>query len=111
MTTRSASLSLARVDDAGVGALREAIRHTHGCDSRHIESVPVRETFEGETVWDGEVQVFELIDHRTAEKAYAWSHETEGGKRRFYAVLHTGPVDGPLAAVRASIIADAKQTV
>ena len=96
------------MDDAGIPSLQDAIRHTHGCESRWIESIPVHETFEGEVVWDGEVQVFELVDG-PAPKAYAWSHETDGGRRRFYAVLHAGPVDGPVAAVRASIVAVARR--
>jgi len=60
---------------------------THGCDSSWIESVPVTETFNGALVWEGEVQVFNLLDHATAKRAYAWSHATAGAKRRFYAVL------------------------
>ena len=54
--------------------LHRAIRDLHGCDSRWIEAVPVTETFEGQTIWDGVVQVFDLIDHPTATRAYAWSH-------------------------------------
>lgn len=91
------------MDDAGVEALRDAIRHMHGCDSRWVESVPVVEKFKGEVVWAGEVQVFELIGHPRAKQAYAWSHATEGAKRRFVAVLGVPPVDGPVAAVRAAI--------
>lgn len=93
-------------DPAGVDALREAIRNLHGCGSTWIESVPVRETHEGAVVWDGEVQVFDLDGHPSAKRAYAWSHATEGTKRRFVAVLHTGPVDSPVAAVRTSIVAE-----
>ena len=96
------------MDDAGTEALKDAIRHTHGCESRWIESVPIKETFGGSVVWDGEVQVFELLGHSAAERAYAWSHETEGSRRRFYAVLHAGPSTGPAAAVQASIVADAR---
>ncbi len=96
------------MDEAGVDALREAIKYTHGVDSKFLESVPVHETFEGAIVWDGEVQVFELVRHPQARKAYAWSHETEPGRRRFYAVLHVGPVDSAVAAVRAAIVADAR---
>ncbi len=97
------------MDPAGLPALQDAIRHMHGGDSRFLESVPVRETFQGAVVWEGEVQVFELSGHPTASRCYAWSHATEGTKRRFYAVLHAPPVDGPVAAVRASIVADAKK--
>jgi len=97
------------MDPAGLPALVEAIRHMHGCEATFVESVPVREAFQGATVWEGEDQVFDLRGHPTAKRAYAWSHATEGAKRRFYAVLHVPPVDSPAAAVRASIVADARQ--
>ena len=85
-----------------------AVRASHGCGATFVESVSVREEFESETVWDGEVQVFELAEHPTASRCYAWSHATEGEKRRFCAVLHAGPVDGPAEAVRAAIVARSK---
>jgi hypothetical protein len=92
--------------------LREAIRHLHGCDSRHVESVPVTETWQAETVWDGIVEVFNLIGHPTAKRAYAWSHAVEGStKRRFVAVLHEGKVDSPRAAVRVAIMTEVKGRV
>jgi hypothetical protein len=93
------------MDPAGVDALRDAIKHMHGVDSRWIESVEVTETFRGETVWSGEVQVFELIDHPKAMRAYAWSHATEGTKRRFVAVLGVPPVVDAVSAVRVAIAA------
>lgn len=87
--------------------MQDAIRNLHGCGSRFVESVPVTETFNGETVWDGEVQVFDLIDCLAARQAYAWSHAVEGSEnRRFYVVLHQGPVDSPQKAVQASIAAE-----
>ena len=63
--------------------------------------VDVVETFEGDTVWEGEVLVFDLIDHPTAQYCYAW--EVDG---QVTSVLHTGPIDSPVKAVRASILAD-----
>jgi len=94
------------VDPAGQTALQDAIRHMHGCEATWLESVPVNETFEGETVWDGEVQVFELRGHPVAERAYAWSHATNGPRRRFVAVLGVGPIRDAVTAVRASIVAE-----
>jgi hypothetical protein len=69
-----------------------------------MESVPVKEFFQGQTVWEGVVQVFNLRGHPTAKRCYAWSHATTGEKRRFVAVLHQGPVDSPEKAVRAAIV-------
>lgn len=81
-------------------------RHLHGCDSRWVEAVPVKEVFEGRTVWKGVVQVFDLIGHPTAKRCYAWSYETDEGKTRYVAVLHQGPVDSPRKAVQAAIVSD-----
>ena len=61
-------------------------------------------------MWDGRVEVFDLIDHPTAERAYAWAHETDEGRSRFVAVLHEGPVDSPEAAVRAAIVAEHRES-
>jgi hypothetical protein len=97
------------MDPAGLPALIDAIWHMHGAKATHVESIAVRETFNGATAWDGEVQVFELRGHPTAKRAYAWSHAAEGKKRRFYAVLHEGPIDSAVKAVRAAIVADAKK--
>ena len=70
-------------------------------------TVRVREEYEGEAVWDGDVYVFDLTDHPTAEVAYGWSDPVPGtDRRRFYAVLHTGPVDSPENAVRAAIVSE-----
>jgi hypothetical protein len=95
-------------DPAGIPALQDAIRHLHGCESRHVETVHVHETHEGKTVWRGDVEAFELVGHSSATKAYAWSEATAGTKRRFFAVLAVPPIDSPAKAVQASIYADAK---
>ena len=86
--------------------LQEVIRKLHGVESRHLRSVPVTEKFEGKTVWDGIVEVFELAEHETAKLVYAWSHETDdpANPRRHVTVLHLGPVMSPETAVRAAII-------
>ena len=96
------------MDPAGIPALLDAIRHMHGCEARWVESVPVHETHEGQTVWEGEVQVFDLVGHPKATRAYAWSHATEGDRRRFHAVLGLPPVDGPVMAVKASVLAEVR---
>ena len=55
--------------------LQGTIRNLYRCESTWVQAVPVTETFHGETVWDGEVQVFDLIDFTEAQRAYAWSFE------------------------------------
>jgi hypothetical protein len=73
-----------------------------------IEAVPIKETFQGEVLWEGTVQVFSLFGHPTVSCCYAWSHVTneKTHKRKFFAVLHQGPVDSPLNAVRSAVVAD-----
>jgi len=85
--------------------LRDVIRHLHGVESSHVESVPIKEVFQGKTVWEGIVEVFELNNHPKAPKAYAWAYETNNPKKpRHVVVLHLGPVTSPLSAVRAAIV-------
>ena|ERR1700730_16552926 len=87
--------------------LREAVERLHSGSATLAQSVPVRETFEGKTVWEGVVQVFDLAGHPTATRAYAWSSPIEGStKRRFFAVLHSGRINSPLEAVRAAIVVE-----
>ena len=85
--------------------LKRAVEGQHGCTATFIQSVPVKETFEGKTVWGGVVHVFKINGHPKASKAYAWSSPIEGSdKRRFFAVLHVPPITSPVEAVKAAII-------
>lgn len=87
--------------------LKRAVEAQHGCTATFVQSVPVKETFEGATVWDGVVHVFQIHGHPKAKEAYAWSSPIEGSdKRRFFAVLHLPPVTSPVEAVRAAIVAE-----
>ena len=97
------------MDDAGIPALIEAIRHLHGCKAKHVETVPVRELHNGAVVWDGEVEVFDVTGHAKAKRVYAWSHATTGTKRRFVVVLGLPPVDGATMAVKTSVLAEVRE--
>lgn len=96
------------MDDAGIPALQDAIRHMYGLEATWVETVAVNEAFQGETIWRGEVEVF-AVEHPQTKTVYAWSHATTGRRRRFHAVLGVGPIDSPLKAVRASIVGDTKR--
>jgi hypothetical protein len=98
------------MDDAGLQALREEIKYMYGCDSTWVESVAVREEQGGRVLWDGEVQRFTLLGHPRAKECFAWSHTSEGKPRRHHVVLREPPVDGPEAAVRTALRADARRT-
>ena len=66
----------------------------------------LKKSFQGKTVWEGVVEVFDLHDHPKANRVYAWAHETDDPKRpkRHVTVLHIPPVVSPELAVRAAII-------
>jgi hypothetical protein len=90
---------------AYIQELQDAIRHLRGREVIHIESIPVRETFQGRTLWDGAVEVFEIKDHPDVNRIYAWSRETDSPNdpRRYVAVLNLPPVHSAQEAVRALI--------
>ena len=94
-----------------INELRDVIRKLHGCFAKHVETVPVKETFKGETVWEGKVEVFELQDHPKTDRVYAWSHDTDdpASPRRHVTVLHLPPAITPLRAVQASIVSDVRE--
>jgi hypothetical protein len=86
--------------------LRDVIRKLHGVESTHRASVPVKEVFNGKTMWEGIVEVFDLHGHAKANTAYAWSHATDdpANPRRHVTVLHIPPAVSPETAVRAAIV-------
>jgi hypothetical protein len=93
--------------EVDIGQLKRTVESQYGGTATLAQSVPVKEVFDGKTVWEGVVHVFELDGHPRATRAYAWSSPVEGGaKRRFFAVLHLGAITGPVEAVRAAIVAE-----
>jgi predicted sulfurtransferase len=86
--------------------LRDVIQHLHGGVAVYRESVPVKETWKGQTVWDGVVEVFDLHGHPKTDRAYAWSHETDDPEQplRHVAVLHIPPAISPRTAVQTALV-------
>jgi hypothetical protein len=85
--------------------LRRAVESQRGGRATFVQAVPVHESRNGQTVWNGAVHVFDLADNPGgATRAYAWSYSLPGGQRRMSAILHTGPVTSPREAVRAAIV-------
>ena len=93
-----------------IAELQAAILNLHGCEATYLETVSVTEEFQGETVWQGEVEVFETHDHPKAKRIYAWGHATgeDDQARRYVAVLDLPPVNSPQSAVRAAIMQEIK---
>ena len=93
-----------------IARVQVAVSQLHNCGAVWCETVPVHEVFRGETVWQGDVEVFDLHGHAKAKRAYAWSHrEGKNDKgERFVAVLEIPPVESALTAVRVQIVKDIK---
>jgi hypothetical protein len=91
--------------------LQETIRRLYHTEPVYVESVPIKEVFQGQTVWEGDVEVFDLPDSPDADRVYAWAHETDNADqpKRTVTVLHIPPVTSPQKAVQASIIQDYRE--
>jgi hypothetical protein len=103
--TKSDAAMLKRVTDElwkRIDEIREAIQTMHKCTAKYVESVDVVEKFEGKTVWDGVVEVFDLSGHAQASRCYAWTFK-EDGQQRYVTVLELPPVTSPATAVQAAI--------
>ena len=88
--------------------LQNAIRRLNGCESKYVETVTVSQAFPSfhkNTVWQGEVVVFEVYGHAKARRAYAWSSMGENEATRYVIVLEIPPVNSPETAVQAAIAA------
>jgi hypothetical protein len=87
--------------------LRLAVETMHHCKASHETSTPVLETFRDQKVWEGVVESFALIGHPKAKRCYAWSYQDKG-ETQYVTALEIPPVESPITAVRAAIMAEVK---
>jgi hypothetical protein len=80
-----------------------AIKREYGCLSALHSRRVVNELFQ-EHSWQGEVLTFDLLNHATAARCYAWAVDGE-----VTVMLHDGPVDSPRTAVRSFVEAEHSQ--
>ena len=81
-----------------------AVERLHECSATHNGSALLDEVFQGQTVWEGQVEIFDITRHPRAKRCYAWSHGTNTGKTKYQVVQELPPVDSPQKAVRAVIV-------
>jgi hypothetical protein len=87
-----------------IGELKAVFVKLHNCDADYVETVPVVEEFQGETIWQGDVEVFDIRGHPKATRGYGWGYAAnEEGGRRYFTVLEIPPVTSPQTAVQAAI--------
>jgi hypothetical protein len=87
-----------------IESLRKAFKELHNCDARHVETIPVIERFQDKIVWEGEVEVFDLIGHPRASTGYAWAKGNET-----VCMLELPPVVSPETAVQAAVAGKLKE--
>jgi hypothetical protein len=83
-----------------IARLQLTIEHLHKCAAKWRQSVPVHEVFRGETVWQGDVEVFDLTGHPKAQTCYGWSY---GEPEEFITILELPPVDSAQSAVKVGV--------
>ena len=101
--TRKVDVFEDKVHDVSIADFERAIKATHGARARLLAREIVKEVFRRKTVWEGEVLVFELLDHPSVDLCYAWEMDGE-----ITVVLGEWPVDSAPAAVKAAIVADVR---
>jgi hypothetical protein len=83
--------------------LNKAVELAAECTAQHSHSELVVESFQGQLVWEGVVEVFNLLGHPKAKRAYAWVYP-EGDEKRIATALEIPPVKSAQTAVRAAIV-------
>ena len=92
--------------------LQMVVEQLHNCKAVHASTVPVHVPLNGQTVWQGDVEVFNIFGNLKAKRCYAWlksegvNMEEEG--ERTVAVLAVPPVDSALKAVQNQLVKEAK---
>lgn len=95
-----------------IDALESVILVKHKCMPTHRETIFVRaETEDKETVWEGEVETFDLTGHKEAKRCYAWRYTDGRGGVKIFAVLENQFIDSAKRAVQAAIFMDAQPPV
>jgi len=89
--------------------IQGAIKSLHGCESTHVDSVEVTETFHGDVAWKGVVEVFDLRGHHTASRCYGWGFIKDDKDMKYVTVLSIPPVTSPETAVKVYIASVARK--
>jgi hypothetical protein len=93
-----------------IASLKSIIYQQHGCDSEHNHSVRADVGFRDQVIWQGIVEVFDLIKHPFAKRCFVWKSGPAANNPygSVIASLESGPISCPEIAIRAAIVADIK---
>ena len=79
-----------------------AVETNIGGIARHVTSTAVIEIFEGDLVWEGVVETFDVACNPNVKRCYAFSYR-ENDSLGYATVTETGAVNSPEAAVKTFI--------
>ena len=92
-------------DEDKIKNLQQAVEDGFGCQAAYEKTSRVVESFEGSTVWQGDVMVFRVTGREDADTAYAWLEDVNDTDHvRVFTVLGRKPVNTANEAVRAALI-------
>jgi hypothetical protein len=89
-----------------VERLKMTVEHLYGCSARHLGSERVTETFDGATLWSGDVEAFSITGHPKASRCYGWS---QGEPEEFITILEMPPIKSAHDAVKVALAYQVKQ--
>lgn len=62
-------------------------------------------------MWEGNVEEFDLVGHRTAKICYAWLSVSEDDKTKIFTILKNRVINSATKAVQAAIFVDAQPSL
>jgi hypothetical protein len=80
--------------------LKLVVEQLHNCSAVHSASKHVKEVFQGQTAWEGDVEAFDLRGHPKAKRAYGWSY---GEPEQFITIRGLPPVNSPESAAKVGV--------
>ena len=97
------------MSEASIIQLKQTVESQHGGTATFVQSVPVREKLRGRAAFSGTVAIFDLKNSPSgATRAFAWEQDRPDGSKRYVAILQMDGITGPVDAVRAAIVVDAR---
>jgi hypothetical protein len=91
-----------------IDRLQKAVEKAADSKARHVASKQVTERFNGDVIWDGVVETFEIENHPKAKRCYAFPF-VRNEKVLVKTVLEIPPVDSPETAVKVAIASEARE--
>jgi hypothetical protein len=89
-----------------IEALLQRIEQAHACRAIHLQTVLVERTADGEILWSGEVEIFQVEGHPKARTAYGWGMRGTDGTTDWVTILGLTPTVDANKAVQAYLMSE-----